>query len=436
MKKTILLLLCIVVYKNSAQIKTFTLPLNENTRFFEVSENWIVANTITDDMQIFNTYAISPDLTINNRIYSGRREVLHTYPIDELKSLVLITVGSEESPYYEVDYEIDSIRAYDPNNGNIKWQTTSKGGFYILSPNKKYLSTSSDNSNENDVFELIDLTDGTKLTLNNDLKGCYSNWLDDERLLIMCNRREYSEEYLKIKNVIDKLLTEYRKYREQCDVIVRNIKSKKMPKDEGMKEITKLNITFEGIADSISTYEKKMERFDYSNKWTRKTARLIIYNIKSRLFEKDELVNAEEGQAIIVGEPTTESMNAIQIDKNQNIYIWGKILNNKQSERFLIKTTREGKMLWKKKLDFELRGRIATHYFENELYITIEKKGELFFINKTTGGIETIPEAEKNLTPRSLINQILNNEKTVKNMYKIVFDKKKGAIELLRGEEK
>lgn len=399
MRKELYLLLTIMFfYSINAQEKYFLLKGSEKIKSVKPVGNWIVATTF-DTIQ-YNNKCLVLDFEGKSKGYTyiGKRDISCYSPSDSPNVIVSLLIGNEETE----NYGIDSIRAYDLITSNVKWQTTAKGGMYVCSPNSRFLATSHDFwGAQSETLEIIKLEDGSKISLGSDFTNCYTNWLDNERLIIMFNEKSYSNEYQILKNKIIEKNKEFKLHRKNCNDIVKRIKSNLISKEEGMKQIAEGNKKFIGYEDTLSYYSTKMLSMDSKTKWDIRTARFIIYNIKTGQYEKDKELFANNGMKVGVGAFITFEL--IQVDNNGDVYVFGSLYNEINAIPSIIKIDANGNIIWTQNLLEAIKGDIKKYTYKNELFFTVVRGKEIFVINKTNGAVNSISEIDKNSIIHKLI---------------------------------
>lgn len=204
--------------------------------------------------------------------------------------------GNKETP--------DQIQAFSIKTGNLLWQTTSSAADYETSPDGSYILTNGGLFERRSRCEYINTIDGkiTQLPVN----YAAANWIDHERIIMALQESEENPEWLeeqKHKKILFEKRRAIEKRRDELNVDFKNAKITKIEYD---KELVKNDNDLKKIEEEINQYSgsiksdsgRRVKRRKHAVKDIRKAAKLLIYNIETKLIEKQAYIFDDKNNKI------------------------------------------------------------------------------------------------------------------------------------------
>jgi len=122
---------------------------------------------------------------------------------------------------------------------------------------------------------------------------------------------------------------------------------------------------------------------------TPKTIKLILYNMTTKSFEREEYLYKGDGGKISIGVFPSGS-NTINVDKEKNIYIYGHDYVENDIIYYLVKFTENLDFIWTTKKRI---GNIVRFFVDNNIYFRSMLRGDVNLIDADTGDLIPIEKA-------------------------------------------
>ena len=355
---------------NFALAESKTIRFNESERIVQVMASQKYVSAIIHNRVSHENVVYFWDKK-GSEIYRkevGREWIEMVFPNELYNNFIIIEQGWERSP--------EKITAYDIDTKSVKWESTTNGMRFDISPDNRYLIPESPPDERKFTFEVIDLSNGTKLDLSHSFSGHQGAvWLDNDRVIIGFNEEEIDPEYS-------------RKYKIEKDPIQYQIDQKGklllelMQRKKSSAEDSTLNIQIQEIRSEIEQLMGKLTRPIEEKRFRNKASKIIIYNIKSDELELERAIYDSQNEKFIFNAGIGK-VSVLSYDREKNIYLIGHGPNG-NDETKLLKLDKFGNLIWTSHLG--RYANIVKTCYNGEIYYT--KKigdGNYRLVNNKTG---------------------------------------------------
>jgi hypothetical protein len=247
----------------------------------------------------------------------------------------------------EAPNSFDDIVAYDLTTGQERWTTQSNASRFDISPDKRYLMPVQPHSEKPFIIEIIDISDGSKLHLN--LPSGQPNgvaWFDNDRIVLVYSRLQLNQEYLNSEQAnLRKKINEITAQRKEIMQTARDGKMDKNIAKIRMEELLNERNALEIKENQLVNTTKS------PNQYTMAPSTLVIFNIKTNSIELVKDLFDSSNDPFIIGREIA-SFPVTSVDKNNNIYLIGKIkINEHNYKDTLLKLDMDTNLLWTCKVE-------------------------------------------------------------------------------------
>lgn len=338
MKKLILIFFVLLVVQKINAQDSSQVRISVRGTIKNVSEKGEYVSVISKDKERKTSTAFLYDRTSREIISIGEpdKDLMFAEYVKQFNYYIVILRGFESYEGYLGSPDI--IKAIDVVTGNIAWENNANAGRYETSPDGTFLITKSPAEDDRKgSFVIINLIDGSKITLEEKIQNYRATWLTSNKVLITQNERK--------KILPEDRIKEYKNWGEELSA-----RERKASNDFNNKKITKTE--YENLENEFSNefFKRTNEYLDLISKETKyiTTSRILIYNIATKMVEKDKLLIDNSGNNIII-DYNEDPINIVNTDEDQNIYLNCRLDSKSDEENiyYFVKYDKDLSLRWK-----------------------------------------------------------------------------------------
>ncbi len=306
-----------------------------------------------------------------------------------LHNFYLVVFMGREGEYGH-EQEDDLIRAININDGSTIWEAKSNAAHYEVSPDEKYLITKMPPEFERSgPFEIINLADGCKVSINLKLNSYRATFYGNDKVLLGYNKI--------VKLPLDENINQERlRWR-------RTLTDKEQKLEDEYEKGTISKIDYEKGKDAISAEFFKRNK-EYSDllapKYENAGINIIIYNFIEDRIENEKLITGPNGEKYIL-DYYDGQVGSISSDSSGNIYCHCVDYHSAEyPQNFFLRLDNMMNLQWTTK-QFDKRG-TAKYIIKNTPYFVISDKEKPFFIEPLSGNFtpfEVLHNQYKDIPP-------------------------------------